>query len=57
MVISDTQVYNLEGAVRCVRNPLASWDKSDSRYYDEVGNFVIGPKDLDLMKRLCVGSE
>lgn len=57
MVISDTQVYNLEGAVRGVRNPLASWDKSDSRYYDEVGNFVIGPKDLDLMKRLCGGSE
>ena len=38
MIISDTQVYNLEGAVRGVRNPLASWDKSDSRYYDEIGN-------------------
>lgn len=57
MVISDTQVYNLEGAVHGVRNPLASWDKSDSGYYDEIGNFVIGPKDLELMKRLCGGSE
>ena len=57
MIISDTQVYNLEGAVHGVRNPLASWDKSDSGYYDEIGNFVIGPKDLELMKRLCGGSE
>ena len=57
MIILDTQVYNLEGAVHGVRNPLASWDKSDSRYYDEIGNFVIGPKDLELMKRLCGGSE
>ena len=57
MIISDTQVYNLEGAVRGVRNPLASWDKSDSGYYDEIENFVIGPKDLELMKRLCGGSE
>lgn len=57
MIISDTQVYNLEGAVHGVRNPLASWDKSDSGYYDEIGNFVIGPKDLELMRRLCGGSE
>ena len=57
MIISDTQVYNLEGAVHGVRNPLASWDKSDSGYYDEIGNFVIGPKDLELMKQLCGGSE
>lgn len=30
MNISNTQVYNLEGAIRGMRNPMASWDKSDS---------------------------
>jgi hypothetical protein len=28
----NTQVFNLEGALRGMRNPMDSWDKSDSRY-------------------------
>ena len=32
---------------------MNSWDKSDS-YYDEAGNYVLGPNDLSLAKRLAV---
>jgi len=34
-----------------MRNPLASWKKSDS-YYGDNGEYVIGANDLDLAKRL-----
>lgn len=30
MRFKNTQVYNFEGAFRGMRNPLGSWDKSDS---------------------------
>ncbi len=50
--ITKTQVMNLEGAMRGARNPLNSWDKSDSSY-DKAGNYILGPNDLDLAKRLC----
>ena len=43
---------NLENAIRGARNPMNSWDKSDS-YYDEKGSFVVGPADLDLGHRLA----
>jgi hypothetical protein len=43
---------NLENAIRGARNPLNSWDKSDS-YYDESGKYVLGEKDLNLATRLC----
>ena len=42
---------NLENAMRGARNPLNSWARSDS-YYDENHNYVLGPNDLDLAKRL-----
>ena len=69
----NTEVFNFEGAIRGMRNPLNSWDKSDSFMCKEemekecpsgcsfrnecpvfgTENFyVIGPNDLDLMKRL-----
>ena len=44
---------NLENAIRGARNPMNSWDKSDS-YYDEAGNYVLGANDLSLAKRLAV---
>ena len=53
--IENTQVLGFEAAVRGARNPMNSWDKSDS-YRDEMdiygNNFVLGPNDLDLLKRL-----
>lgn len=49
--IEKTNVYGWEAAIRGMRNPLNSWDKSDS--YDKNGNFVeVGEKDLILMKKL-----
>lgn len=46
-----TAVMNLENAIRGARNPLNSWARMDSQY-DETGNYILGPNDLDLAKRL-----
>ena len=43
---------NFENAIRGARNPMNSWDRSDS-YYDEKGNFVLGENDLSLAVRLA----
>lgn len=49
--IENAEVFGWEAAIRGMRNPLNSWDKSDS--YDENGNIVeVGEKDLTLMKKL-----
>jgi len=51
MKFEYAEVFNFEGALRGMRNPLESWDKSDSEWYtDEL--YVIGPNDLDLATRL-----
>jgi len=47
-----TSVMNFENAIRGARNPLNSWARMDSAY-DEAGNFILGPNDLDLAKRLA----
>lgn len=61
---NNTEVVGWEAAVRGMRNPLNSWDKSDSKfnfietYVDEFGEFdlerdvKLGKNDLNLMKRL-----
>jgi len=50
IIVDGLEVWGFEHAVRGMRNPMNSWDKSDS-YYD-LNRFKIGEKDLDLMKRL-----
>lgn len=45
-------VMNFENAVRGARNPMNSWDRSDS-YYDEKGSYVLGENDLSLCVRLA----
>lgn len=50
MKFENTWVGNLEGAIRGMRNPLASWDKSDSKWNEE--SFIIGEKDIELAQRL-----
>lgn len=50
--LERTSVMNLENALRGMRNPLNSWDKSDS-YYDDSGNYVLGENDLGLAVRLA----
>ena len=49
--LERTSVMNLENAMRGARNPMNSWDRMDS-FYDEDGNYVLGPNDLGLAKRL-----
>ena len=65
--IENTEVVGWEAAIRGMRNPMNSWDKSDSRFdsYDDCGDCAhcnlrfdecpaqqIGSNDLDLMTRL-----
>lgn len=63
LTITNTEVLGWESAIRGMRNPMNSWDKSDTifgtywskidehKYIDNDG-FAIGANDLDLMKRL-----
>ena len=53
IIIERTSVMNMDNAIRGARNPMNSWAKSDS-FYDEKGNFVVGPADLDFGHRLAV---
>lgn len=61
--IEHIEVFNLEGAIRGMRNPLNSWDKSDSGLqvmnpgdvefgYEPNYEYIIGPADLALMRKL-----
>ena len=58
--IEKTDVFGWESAVRGMRNPMNSWDKSDSVFEpkcccDEIGcgyTCFVGENDLSLMKKL-----
>lgn len=63
--VEHIEVFNFEGAIRGLRNPMNSWDKSDSINcrcgidcdyckwdYPRCNQFYIGQNDLDLMQRL-----
>ena len=47
--LEKTDVYGWEAAIRGMRNPLNSWDRSDSK------GDVVGANDHDLMMRLAKG--
>ncbi len=49
--ISDVEVRGFRPAIRGMRNPMNSWEKSDS-VFDEYGGVVVGDSDLNLMKSL-----
>lgn len=79
----NTEIVGWEAAIRGMRNPMNSWEKSDSGLCEDfqcdfldgisghlsdsrpicplknadecelTGDYIIGPNDLDLMKRLC----
>lgn len=57
--IENVDVSGWEAAIRGMRNPMNSWEKSDSNWVaPRTVNFlptcyVVGSKDLDLMKRLA----
>ena len=52
--LEHTDVNGWMNAIRGMRNPMNSWDKSDSTIsFNNTGEYItIGPNDLDLMKRL-----
>ena len=52
ITIERTSVMNFENAIRGARNPMNSWNRMDS-FYDEQGNFIMGPSDLNLAQRLA----
>ncbi|MBO5043262.1 MAG: hypothetical protein J6D87_09875 [Clostridia bacterium] len=53
LTLERTAVMNIDNAIRGARNPMNSWEKSDS-HYDEKGRFVVGAIDLDFGHRLAV---
>ena len=50
--IENTKVIGWEHAIRGMRNPMNSWDNSDSRFNDDTAFNIIGNNDLSLMKKL-----
>lgn len=60
--VENIEVWGFEHAIRGMRNPMNSWDKSDSCWTlkedespinpNDVPFFEVGPNDLGLMKRL-----
>ena len=66
--ISNEQTYGWEGTIRGMRNPMNSWDKSDSKFFDDSEGHIctinqkrkysdlsmieLGENDLSLMKKL-----
>lgn len=64
ILVTDIDVWGFQHAIRGMRNPMNSWEKSDS-YYDGflmtegeekyIADYVIGKADADLMHRLFKG--
>lgn len=60
MKFENTEVFNFEGAFRGMRNPMNSWDKSDSEYKfaidfekkEQIKIFVLGENDIKLTQSL-----
>jgi hypothetical protein len=50
MKFENTHVYNFEGAFRGLRNPLESWDKSDSAFGVSDDN---SDMDFEIASRYC----
>ena len=61
--VEHIDTWGFEHAIRGMRNPLNSWERSDSSFGYEaysgefVPNLKIGENDLDLMHRLYVGGQ
>ena len=56
--VDNIDVWGFEHAIRGMRNPMNSWDKSDTIYgfgEDRLNDMRMGDNDLDLMRRLYQG--
>lgn len=50
--IENTDVYGWETAIRGARNPMNSWDKSDTVFHSDYAPYL-GPNDLKLLRHLA----
>ena len=59
MKFENTEVFNIEGALRGMRNPLESWNRSDSQWVtvNGVKIYNVGDNDIDLATRLIKAGE
>lgn len=60
--LQGADTYGWEAAIHGMRNPMNSWDKSDSHFVETIPptktHFVVGDEDLKLMKKLvAAGSD
>lgn len=55
--IENMEVWGFQHAIRGMRNPLNSWDRSDSQFNDSDTDMKIGENDLGLMRRLYKGGQ
>ena len=53
--VENIDVWGFEHAIHGMRNPKASWAKSDSKFYCREETVDIGPNDLTLMRSLYSG--
>lgn len=51
--IENVETYGWEAAIRGMRNPKNSWNKSDSHWWESSNLFKVGDNDLKLMKALA----
>lgn len=58
ITITQAEVFGWDAAIRGMRNPMNSWDKSDSKHWlecvvgHEIECRIVGRNDLTLMKKL-----
>lgn len=50
--VENLNVLNFDGALRGMRNPLESWDKTDSYWNDSHTEYIIGENDMKLALNL-----
>lgn len=55
MEFGFTETFNLEGALRGMRNPLNSWARQDSALNTDTLEYTIGSNDMGLAQRLING--
>lgn len=57
MKFENTEVFNLDGALRGMRNPMDAWKLNDSgwRTCEGITKYVVGPNDMTRALKLIVG--
>jgi len=53
--VENIAVTGWEAAIRGMRNPMNSWDRSDTDFFFDGSTPLIGPNDMKLMKQLFTG--